>query len=250
MFKTILKLTATLCVVLFVTGCASLTEAGKHTSNETVSTPQASDTSALESYNKGMYKFNNAVDKAVISPIAKAYEKVVPSPIRSGIHNFFSNIRDIPIALNNLMQGKVKAAGSDVGRLVVNTTVGLLGVVDVASNMGLEKHNEDFGQTFGKWGIPQGPYVVLPILGPSSIRDGVGLVGDIWVDPVLQINDVATRNTLSATRLVDDRQAILKATDVMDEAALDGYSAQKDAWLQRRDWLVKDGNVDIQDESE
>ena len=196
----------------------------------------------IEGFNRAMYAFNDGVDKAVIKPVAKGYDAVLPNPVRTGVTNFFGNIADLFIGVNNLLQGKVSDGGSDLGRVAVNTTVGVLGVFDVASGMGLEKHEEDFGQTFGHWGMGSGAYVVLPLLGPRTVRDTGGLVLDVATDPVAYIDHVPTRNTLFALRGINDRANLLPAEKVIEEAALDKYSYIRDAYLQRRRSLVYDGN--------
>ena len=197
----------------------------------------------LEGFNRGMYSFNEGVDKAVLKPVATAYSTVVPDPIQTGVTNFFANIADVMIAFNNLLQGKFDQALTDITRVLVNTTVGLLGVMDVASNAGLEKHDEDFGQTFGRWGISSGAYVVLPIFGPSSARDAVGTIFDAKLDPLLYVSNVPTRNVAYALRLVNGRARLLDLDNVLENAALDKYSYVRNAYLQRRLYLVYDGKV-------
>ncbi len=194
-----------------------------------------------EGFNRAMFAFNDGLDKAVIRPVAKGYEAVVPSPARNGVANFFGNIADVFIGVNNVFQGKMPDAINDFGRVMVNTTVGVLGFMDVASDLGVEKHDEDFGQTFGRWGTPSGAYVVLPVFGPRTLRDTVGLAVDLVADPVSNTDSVAARNVLVATRLVSDRAALLPADKVIEEAALDKYSYIRDAYLQRRRNLVYDG---------
>jgi phospholipid-binding lipoprotein MlaA len=196
----------------------------------------------IEGYNRAMFAFNDGLDKAVIKPVAKGYDAVLPTPVRTGVTNFFGNIADLFIGVNNLVQGKVSDGVGVLGRVAVNTTVGFLGIFDVASNMGLEKHEEDFGQTFGRWGMGSGAYVVLPLLGPRTVRDTAGLVLDVATDPVVYIDNVPTRNTLASLRVVNDRANLLPAEKVIEEAALDKYSYIRDAYLQRRRSLVYDGN--------
>jgi ABC-type transporter lipoprotein component MlaA len=158
------------------------------------------------------------------------------------VTNFFANLGDIWIGVNNILQGKVGAGVSDFGRFAINTTVGILGLVDVASNAGLEKHNEDFGQTLGRWGVGSGAYVVLPILGSSNVRDGISLLAVDWHgDPLWYVNNVATRNTLIGVRAVDNRANLLDASHLIEEAALDRYAYVRDAYLQRRRSLIYDG---------
>ncbi len=196
----------------------------------------------LEPINRGIYYFNDAVDTTLLKPAAELYRGVLPQFMRTGVSNFFSNLNDVIIALNNLLQGKVPEAVSDVGRIVVNTTVGLLGVLDVATDVGLEKHNEDFGQTLGWWGIGDGPYLVIPLLGPSTLRDTVGLVGDYKTNPITYVDPNRDRNALYALSFVNRRSELLDATQLLETAALDPYEFARDAYLQRRRTLVYDGN--------
>ncbi len=196
----------------------------------------------LQPFNRAMFSFNDALDKAVLKPAAEGYRAVLPGVARTGVSNFFANLEDVWIAANNLMQGKVTDAIGDAARFVFNSTFGLFGLIDIASDIGLPKHNEDFGQTLGRWGIGSGPYLVLPILGPSTLRDGAGLLLDMQADWVTQNSDVATRNTTYAIRAVNSRANLLETTSVVEEAALDKYSFVRDAWLQRRRNLVYDGN--------
>lgn len=196
----------------------------------------------IEGFNRAMFGFNEAVDKVAIKPVAQGYDAVMPSPVRTGVTNFFGNIADLFIGVNNLLQGKPGEAVNDWGRVLVNSTVGILGLIDVASGMGMEKHEEDFGQTFGRWGVSDGAYVVLPFFGPRTVRDTVGLIVDVQVDPVGNIEHVPTRNTLLALRIVDTRADLLPADKVIEEAALDKYAYVRDGYLQRRRSLIHDGN--------
>jgi len=196
----------------------------------------------IEGFNRAMFAFNEGLDSAIVKPVAKGYEAVLPSPIRTGVTNFFSNIEDLFVGVNNLLQGKVPQAFSDLGRVVINSTVGLLGVIDFASDAGLEKHDEDFGQTFGRWGVGTGAYVVVPVFGPRTVRDTVGLVLDVAVDPVANHRPRGTRDAAVILRLVNDRANMLPADKVVEEAALDKYSYMRDGYLQRRRNLIHDGN--------
>lgn len=194
-----------------------------------------------EGYNRSMYEFNDTVDKAVLKPIAQGYDKVTPGFVQQGVSNFFDNLQDLSTGLNNLLQGKFAEGAGDLGRLVVNSTIGILGLWDVATPMGLEKHNEDFGQTLGWWGVPPGPFFVIPLFGLSTLRDAPAR----YVDPSFaynrQIGDVAVRNSLYGLDVVRTRAHLLKAEKVLDEAAIDKYSFTRDAWLQRRRNMVFDG---------
>ncbi|MCX7150819.1 MAG: VacJ family lipoprotein [Rhodocyclales bacterium] len=196
----------------------------------------------IEGFNRAMFAFNEGLDSMIIKPVATGYDAVLPVPIRIGVTNFFSNIEDLFIGVNNLLQGKVPEAFSDLGRVAINITVGLLGVIDWASDAGLEKHEEDFGQTFGRWGVGNGAYVVIPVFGPRTARDTVGLVLDVAADPVANHKPVRTRDVALVLRVVNDRADLLPADKVVDEAALDKYSYMRDAYLQRRRNLIHDGN--------
>ncbi len=196
----------------------------------------------FEAFNRTMYGFNQAVDEAVLKPVAGAYKSTLPEIVQSGVRNFFSNIADIFISANNLLQGKVFDAANDGMRFAINTTIGGLGLLDWASEMGLEKHNEDFGQTFGRWGIGDGPYIVWPIFGPSTARDSLGQVIDVWVDPVRTHRSGTPRTAMYLTRLVGKRADLLDASRILEEAALDKYVFERDAYLQRRRNLIYDGN--------
>lgn len=194
----------------------------------------------IEGFNRGVFAFNEAVDKVAIKPLAQGYEAVVPLPGRTGIMNFFYNVNDVVVALNNLLQGKFADALSDLGRVAVNTTLGIGGLFDIASELGLEQHDEDFGQTLGRWGVGDGAYVVLPLVGPRTIRDTGGLVVDIFTNPIY-VDDVATRNILFGTRFISTRAQLLPADKAIEEASLDKYAYIRDAYLQRRRSLIFDG---------
>jgi phospholipid-binding lipoprotein MlaA len=201
----------------------------------------------LEPVNRAIYTFNEHVDGLVLKPAAELYRLVLPSFVRTGVGNFFSNLGDVIVALNNLLQGKVSNAASDASRVAVNSTIGVLGFIDVASRIGLPKHDEDFGQTLGWWGMGDGPYLVLPLLGPSNFRDAVGRVGDFYVDPVTYVDPTRARNQLWGTRVVSTRADLLGASRVLEAAALDPYVFVRDAYLQRRRNLIYDGNPPRED---
>ena len=196
----------------------------------------------IEGFNRAMFAFNEGLDSAIVKPVAKGYEAVLPSPIRTGVTNFFANIEDVFIGVNNLLQGKIPQAFNDFGRVAINSTIGLLGVLDIASDAGLEKHDEDFGQTFGRWGVGNGAYVVIPVFGPRTARDTVGLVLDVATDPVADHRPKRTRDVALVLRMVNDRANLLPADKVVEEAALDKYSYIRDAYIQRRRNLIHDGN--------
>ncbi|MGQ0546026.1 MAG: MlaA family lipoprotein [Betaproteobacteria bacterium] len=195
----------------------------------------------LEGWNRGVYKFNEKFDDYLARPVAETYEDRIPREVRDRVRNFFANLADPFIGVNNLLQGKASEAFDDWTRFLLNTTVGLLGIHDVASDLGLEKRNEDFGQTFGRWGAGTGPYLVLPLFGSSNVRDGVGLAADIYTDPLGEVRPIDARNTAIATRAVQTRADLLGASRVLEQAALDKYVFQRDAYLQRRRSLVYDG---------
>jgi phospholipid-binding lipoprotein MlaA len=194
-----------------------------------------------EGLNRGVYKFNDTFDEYLARPVARAYVKVLHQEIRTRIGNFFSNLQDPLISLNNILQGKFEDGVNDFARFAFNSTFGLLGIHDVATDWGLEKHNEDFGQTFGRWGAGPGPYLVLPVLGSSTLRDGVGLGFDWTLDPMSEIRPINLRNSLVAVRGINLRADLLEASRILEEAALDRYTFQRDAYLQRRRSLVYDG---------
>lgn len=195
----------------------------------------------LEGLNRGVQAFNDVVDENALRPAARLYRNVTPSGFRDGVRNFFNNLDDLYIGANNLLQGKVEQAMGDLMRVAVNTTFGFFGVIDWASDMGLEKHNEDFGQTLGRWGLGDGPYLVLPLLGPSTLRDTAALPVDWQGDPVLLHLPVDERNALTAARVVSRRTDLLEASRTLEEAALDRYVFLREATLQRRKSLVYDG---------
>lgn len=204
----------------------------------------------LEGLNRGIYKFNDVADKAVIKPVAGAYKAVLPSPVRSGVNNFFSNLGTFVTLINDLLQFKFSKAMDDAGRFAINTTFGIAGLVDVASMDNVPKHNEDFGQTLGHWGVGNGAYLVLPILGPSTIRDTGGLVVDTALfDPLGYVDSARIRNQAYLVKMVDKRSQYLPASDLLDEAALDPYVFMRDAYLQRRENQVQDGRIVKRDNS-
>ncbi len=204
----------------------------------------------LEPLNRKIYKFNDTVDKAVVKPVAKGYETVVPQGIRIMIGNFFSNLNDVVVTINDLLQLKGRQAFSDAGRVFINSTIGFAGLVDVAGPSGYPKHNEDFGQTLGYWGVASGPYLVLPFLGPSTFRDGVGTVVDWQYYPLYRTTDVARRNSLIALQGVDTRASLLQSENILMQAALDPYTFLRDAYLQHRNSEVYDGNPPMEDEED
>lgn len=202
----------------------------------------------LEGYNRAMFRFNEGVDKAVLKPAARAYETVVPELVRTGIGNVFSNLGDVWVGINNILQGKVGDGMSDLMRFAVNSTFGILGIFDVASEMGMQKHNEDFGQTLAVWGVNEGPYFVVPLLGPRTVRDAVVLPVDMRGGGLMQIDHVPTRNTVLATRIVHTRSLLLKTDRTLDDQ-IDKYAFVRDAYLQARRFQVHDGNPPVEYEN-
>ena len=197
----------------------------------------------FEGFNRAMYSFNDGLDTVIVKPVSNAYKAITPDPVRTWVRNFFANIEDVFIGVNNMLQGKFVDGWTDWVRFAFNTVLGVGGINDVASEMGLEKHNEDFGQTFGRWGIGSGPYLVLPFFGPSSARDFAGLWIDWTADPLWQYTrPIALRNSLVFLRGVSRRTDLLDASRILEEAALDKYVFQRDAYLQRRRALIYDGN--------
>jgi phospholipid-binding lipoprotein MlaA len=196
-----------------------------------------------EVYNRHMFDLNDRVDRVTLKPVARAYEAALPRDLRVCINNVFLNLLEPVNAINNLLQAKPSEAMSDVARLFWNSTAGLLGCFDVAAKAGAPRSNEDFGQTLGRWGFGPGPYFVLPLLGPSSVRDASGRMFDfLGTDPLWYIQDIPVRNSLVGARLVDTRASLLPAEKVLDAAALDRYQFVRDAYLQLRRNLVYDGN--------
>jgi len=218
---------------LFV-GCASI-PAGVE--------PSARD--PWEPFNRSVFEFNEGLDKYLLKPIVAAYRFILPEIVRDGIYNFFSNYSDIYTALQNLLQGKPDLAFNDLMRVAVNTLFGLGGLMDVATPGGLPKHKEDWGQTFGVWGVPSGPYLVLPFFGPSTIRDTFGTAADLETDYLFKyIPDVGLRNSITGLRVINARNTFYEAGDLLDGAALDKYSFVRDAYLQRREYQINEGRND------
>lgn len=196
-----------------------------------------------EGFNRGVYDFNTDFDNKILRPVAEGYVEVVPQTVRTGVSNFFSNLDDVVVLANDLLQLKFRQAASDFSRLVWNSTVGLAGLIDVATPMDLPKHDEDFGQTLGHWGVGSGPYLVLPFLGPSSLRDGTGLAVDrSQFNPINEVGSDGARYTLIGLDAVDTRASLLRTTRLLEQGALDPYLFLRESYLQRRENLVYDGN--------
>ncbi|MEQ5841752.1 MlaA family lipoprotein [Paraburkholderia acidicola] len=187
----------------------------------------------FEPVNRVIFKANDAIDTHIAVPIAKGYEKVTPEPIRTALSNFFSNLGDLGNAANNLLQLNITDATEDVMRFTMNSVFGIGGLIDFATPAGLPKHNQDFGLTMGRWGVPAGPYLVLPLFGPSSVRDGIGLAVDVRFNP-LNYAEPALRNPLYVAQFVSKRSDLLGASDLLQQAALDKYTFVRDAYTQQR----------------
>lgn len=214
-------------LVLVLSGCAT--------------GPNADPRDPLEPFNRGMYQLNDTVDRAVVKPVATVYRDVLPSPVRTGVTNFFANLQDAWSIVNNTLQLKGQAAGDSLFRFGVNTFLGLGGVLDIASEMQIERHTEDFGQTLGYWGVDAGPYVILPLLGPSTLRDTLASPVDAYGNFVAGVDHAATRDALTAVNLLNRRSRLLEASKILDQVALDPYTFTRDAFLQRRQNAVYDG---------
>jgi len=217
------------------------------------SAPKNKDT--FEGWNRGVQSFNEGLDAAILKPVAKGYQWVAPAIVEKGVTNFFNNIDDIGVTVNDLLQFKMTQGGMDASRFIVNTTAGGLGVFDVAEMINLPKHNEDFGQTLGFWGVPSGDYLMLPLLGPSSPREAVGLLGDALLNPFSYtflfgggIAVTAATSSLNALDATNTRANLMGTEKMINEAATDKYSFIKNAYQQRRDYLVHDGNVPAEDD--
>jgi len=229
-----LKRVALLCLAAAMVGCASI-PAGV----------QPSPDDPWEPFNRSVFEFNEGLDAYLLKPVVAGYRFILPEFVRDGIYNFFSNYNDIYTALYNLLQGKPGYAFNDFMRVAVNTTMGLGGLLDLATPGGLEKHKEDWGQTFGVWGVPAGPYVVLPFFGPSNVRDTFGTVADLESDYLFKyVKDVGLRNSITGLRVVNARNTYYEAGDLLDGAAIDKYSFMRDAYIQRRQYQINEGRED------
>jgi phospholipid-binding lipoprotein MlaA len=205
--------------------------------------PGANPLDPFEPFNRGVTRFNDDLDRTVLKPVATGYKQVVPSPVRIGVTNFFGNLSDVWSLVNNVLQLKVQASAENFLRVGVNTVFGFAGVIDFASAFNIDRHKEDFGQTLGRWGVGSGPYIVLPALGPSTLRDtlAIGVEVSARADPLRRMPDVAARNSLYALRVVNARANLLTAGQVLNDAALDKYTFTRDVYLQIRRREVSDG---------
>ncbi len=211
--------------------------------------PGATDRDPLEPLNRNVAQFNDAVDAGFLKPVATAYRQVTPAMVRTGVSNFFGNMSDAWSFVNSALQFKFRDAAENFMRLNVNTFFGLGGILDIASELNIDRHREDFGQTLGHWGVPTGPYLVLPLLGPSTLRDALSITFDRQGDPAAYLNPAGARNSLYVLRAVDIRSNLLRAGNVLDEAALDKYTFTRDVHLQRRRGEIFDGNAPDPDEA-
>lgn len=226
-----LKRCIALVMVVITVGCASIPAGVPPSPND-----------PWEPFNRSVFQFNEGLDAYVLKPIVAGYRFILPEIIRDGIYNFFANYSDIYTALQNLLQGNPGLAFNDLMRVVVNTTMGLGGLIDLATPGGLEKHKEDWGQTFGVWGIPAGPYVVLPFFGPSNVRDTFGTVADIESDYLFTyVKNIGVRNSVTGLRIINGRNTYYEAGDLLDIAAIDKYSFMRDAYIQRRQYQIDEG---------
>lgn len=223
-----------LCIVALLCGCATA--------------PGADPRDPFEGFNRGMTQFNDQLDKALVRPVATTYKELVPTLVRAGIGNFLGNLDDMWSTVNSALQLKPQRTAESFMRVTVNTVFGMMGLFDVATEMNLARHREDFGQTLGRWGFPAGPYVVLPFFGPSTVRDTLAMPVDWAGSPMSAVGDVSSRNTLIALDLVDGRARLLDVSSMLEEASLDSYSFVRDVFLQRRNNDVHDGNIPLEGE--
>lgn len=222
-------------LILTLAGCVSLPPNAK---------PSPQD--PWERFNRTVYKVNDGLDRAVAKPLAKGYVKVVPRPIRTGVSNFFANLSTPTVMINDALQLKFKAAGSDLGRFLLNSTVGIGGLLDPATSAGLDRNDEDFGQTLGHWGVHPGPFLELPLLGPSDLRDGPARVVDTYTNPLAYVHKAWIKYPLAGVRLVDLRAELLSLDDTLSNV-YDPYAFVRDAYLQRRAYLVSDGKTPLEE---
>ena len=211
--------------------------------------PGANPSDPWEPMNRQVFAFNEAFDEAAFKPVAVAYKTATPRLVRAGVTNFFNNLGDAWSLFNNVLQGKLQASVETYFRLTVNTIWGIGGVFDIATEIGVEPHPEDFGQTLGLWGLPTGPYLVLPFFGPSNVRDALATPADTFGYPVTLVNPVALRNSLAALNAVDKRANFLRAGDLLEESALDKYVFSRDVFLQKRRNDIYDGSPPPEDEN-
>lgn len=232
--KVIVKRMIVLFLILMTSGCA------------TTGSQPTDPADPWEGFNRNMYSFNKGLDKVIAKPITLGYKAITPDFVEQGVSNVFDNIGDIPNFLNNLLQGKGKDSISDLTRFVINSTLGIAGLWDPASSLGLTKHNEDFGQTLAVWGVSDGPYVMLPIFGPYTLRGALGLPIDLQFNPVRHINHDRTRYEFTLFNFIDKRSSLMAFEDQL-ESAVDEYSFVRDIYLQNRKFKIFDGNIPLDD---
>ena len=230
---------------LFAAVVAALVLAGCATPPDQRTNPR----DPFEPFNRGVYRFNDAVDRAVLKPVATGYRDITPPLIRTGVGNFFRNLTEPWSFVNNVLQGRVQDAGETWIRFAVNTVFGLGGILDIAGEANIDRHKQDFGQTLAFYGVPTGPYLIIPLLGPSTVRDTAALPIDWKGNLLSHVDDVSLRNSLTGLRIVDTRANLLRVSSVLDGAALDQYSFTRDAFLQlrrnqRKDTTENDGDLD------
>ncbi len=210
------------------------------------SVPAFADESELqdpwEGFNRGVFNFNESLDRAILKPVAQGYRFIMPDVAEQGVSNFFDNLRDVVTFFNNVLQLKPVEATQDLSRVLINTTIGIGGLFDVATAMDIPKNDEDFGQTLGAWGVESGPYLVLPLFGPSTVRDGVGIIPDMYLDPLNQVESDELRYGLKVLKVVDKRASLLDREGVITG---DRYTFIRDAYLQKREFEVNDGRVEF-----
>lgn len=219
--------------LLFSSGCATLN-----------TPPEPHD--PWERYNRSMHRFNDKLDRSVLKPLATGYKKITPDPVEKGIHNFFNNLGEIKVIINDLLQLKLVQTASDTGRFIVNSTLGLGGFFDIAKHIGMTQHDEDFGQTMGYWGMGSGPYLVMPLFGPSSLRDGPSLLVDRYANPLREVEDETARYSLYLLETIDTRAQLLEAGNILENASLDPYIFIREAYLQKRRAQIADGKTSIE----
>ncbi len=222
--------------LIFSSGCAT-----------TVSTSGYDASDPMQGVNRVTFAFNDAVDAVLFKPLAKGYNTVVPDPVDTAVSNFFSNLREIDSAVNNLFQGKFNLAANDIGRFAINSTFGVGGLIDIASDMGMQKTGEDFGQTLGYYGANSGAYLVLPIIGSNSMRDLPGTAISMVLNPLAWLDDVSLRNQLVGTNAVDTRSDLLAKEEIAEEISKDKYTLYRNSYLDERDFAVNDGKMDASD---
>lgn len=206
----------------------------------------AADVDPWQGFNRAMFSFNDTLDTYALKPVAQGYKAVMPDIAEAGVSNFFDNLADVGTMFNNLLQGKFENAMQDLARVSFNSTFGLAGLIDVATPMGIEKHDEDFGQTLGYWGVNSGPYVVLPFFGPTTVRDGIAKYPDALLDPVYHLDDNGARNAVYLTRVIDNRARLLASEKLISG---DKYTFIRDAYLQKREFAINDGRAENYDDS-